>query len=192
MSSPEIVGALEVLDEQRRGVRVVFCDSEDRVEHKISTVHGKQSVPVLESIEGNGGQGLPHVPCFQEIYRQGETLFLTGASSIGHWSMSVQVAEARFLSFDVACRLKESVRQVGSEYRLAESLELRNDEGASTVLLVDANEKVPGVQLLGTEPFSSSISHVDRSNLRLFSSSESPEKLPATVQWRYGVCSVAT
>ncbi|MCH8839972.1 MAG: hypothetical protein IH831_04715 [Planctomycetes bacterium] len=201
MSSQEPTGALEVLDEAGRGVRVEFHKSGDRLRHVILAIHGEKRFPVLTSFEGNLGQVLPHIPCFLEFHQQGQTLFLTGASSVGHWSMSLQIAEAPFpeegehgcraatqlLSFDVACRLKESGHHVGSEYFLAENFDSHLDGVGKTALVADLAGDAPGLQLLGADPFSSSVSHADGANLRLFSPDKLPEKLPATVQWRYAV-----
>jgi hypothetical protein len=186
LSSQEPAGALEVLNEAGRGVRVEFHEFGDRFRHVILAIRGESRTPVLKSFEGDESQVLPHIPCFQEFHQQGQTLFLTGASSTGHWSMSVQVAEARFLSFDVACRLRESGRHVGSEYLLADSLDCRLDEVATTATVVDPATDAPGLQMLGSAPFSCQVSRADGTNLRLSSPAE-PLSLPATVQWRYGV-----
>ncbi len=186
MSSQEPTGALEVLSETGRGVRVEFYEFGDRFRHVILATLGERRTPLLRSFEGDESQVLPHIPCFQEFHQQGQTLFLTGASSTGHWSMSVQVAEARFLSFDVACRLKESGRHVGSEYLLADSLDCSLDEVAATATVVDPAKDVPGLQMLGSAPFSCRVSRAEGANLRLSSPAE-PQSLPATVQWRYGM-----
>lgn len=185
MSFPEPTGALEVLDEAGRGVRVEFHKSGDLYSHVILAIQGEKRFPVLTSFEGNRGQSLPHIPCcFLEFHQQGQTLFLTGASSAGHWSMSVQVAETDFpfLSFDVACRLKESGHQIGSEYFLAKTFDCHLSEVGTKALIVDPAGDAPSLQLLGVN-----FSEADGAHLRLFSPEKLPEKLPATVQWRYTV-----
>jgi hypothetical protein len=189
LSSQQPTGALEVLNEAGRGVRVEFHKSGDRLGHVILAIDGEKRFPVLKSFEGNPGESLPHVPCFLEFHQQGQTLFLTGASSVCHWSMSVQVADA-YLTFDVAGRLKEPGHQVGSEYLLADSLDCCLDEVGATTLVVDPAKDVPGLKLLGTDPFSCLVSRADGAHVRLSSPAKSPEKLPATVRWRYavGVC----
>ena len=207
MSSQEPTGALEVLDEAGRGLRVEFHKSVDRFRHVILVIHGEKRFTVLKSFEGNESQVLPHIPCFQEFHQQEQTPFLTGSSSPCHWSMSVQVAEApfpeegdhgcraatEFLLFDVACRLKKSGHHVGSEYLLAETFDCHLDGVVTKALIVDPAGDAPGLQLLGVNPFSEAtclVSHADGANLRLFSSDKLPEKLPTTVQWRYGVWTI--
>lgn len=230
MSCQEPAGALEVLDETGQGVRVEFHESGDRFGHLILAVRGEKVFPVLESFEGTESQSLSHAPCFQEIHQQGQTLFLTGASSAGHWSMSVQAAEARileyedtellgtlhqryglnaagaprdsqpvfrFLLFDVACRLKDSDHHVGSEYLLAETFDSGLVGVSTTALVADTAGDAPILQLLGAKTFENIltlhpepacfVSHAEGANLRFFSPAKFPKKLPATVQWRYGV-----
>lgn len=230
MSSQEPTGTLEVLNEAGRGVRVEFHKSGGRFGHVILAIHGEKRFPVLTSVESNKSQLLPHIPCFSEFHQQEQTLFLTGASSAGHWSMSVQVAEARipeyedaevlstlhqryglnaqgtprnrqpvfqFLLFDVACRLRESGHHVGSEYLVTEAFETGLVGANTAALVAGAAGDVPTLQLLGAKTFVNTltlhpepkclISHVENANLRLFSPGKSPETLPATVRWRYGV-----
>lgn len=226
MSSQECTGALEVLIGPSRGLRVEFRNLGDRFEHEILLIHDEERISVLKSYEGCELEEHPQIPCFQEFHQQGQTLFLTGATGIGHWSMCVQVGEARFLeeeatelvgtldqryglnapvvqsdrrvafqylSFDVACRLRESTQQIGSEYHKAENFDsylsgdlgTATDSGTPDLKLLVRNPRRHAL-LLDPQP-ACSIVHTDATNLRLFSQHDLPDELPATVQWCYGV-----
>ena len=209
MSSPECSGALEVFIEPGRGLCVEFRKFGDRFGHEILLIFDDKRISVLRSAEGSERHENPRIPCFQELHQQGQTLFLTGATEVGHWSMCVQVGEARFLdesdaelvdrqatfqylSFDVACRIKKATHPIGSEYQKAEDFDsyLSGDMGSSpdsslpSFNLLARNPRMHSL-LLDPQP-DCSIVHTDATNLRLFSQHDLPEELPSTVQWCYG------
>lgn len=181
-------------------MRVEFHKSKDRFEHVILAIAGERQFPVLISCEDRAANSL-QVPCFQELHQQEQTLYLTGASSACHWSLSVQVVETQhFLLFDVAGRLKNTEQSVGSEYRVAEQLNCLLDGVNTSAKFADSTGNTPHLQLFSAkssknEDFSQpspncEIAQTDYGNLRLLASDRIPESLPATVQWRYavGVC----
>jgi hypothetical protein len=235
VSSPEPIGTLEATGMTSRRLSVEFYKTGDRYWHLIVAIDGNKRFPVLKSFEGEEGQVLPHIPCFQEFHQQGQTLFLTGATAVGHWSMSVQVGEAhppekenrdieqqfmfkqrfglnapnkpmdggaffQFLSFEVACRVKQSVHHIGSEYLKAENYDCHVSGVSTSAMLASPDDDTPIIHLLGNDPFlknlalspnpDCSLVHADATNLRFFSPCDSPDELPATIQWRYGVLSM--
>jgi len=120
---------LECLDVRGQGVRVEFHKRGDRYGHTIFRVRNGEEVPLLESVEGTPEAIAPTSPPFADLHQQGETIFLSGATTYGHWSMSVEEVDGRLL-FDVACRLMHPVEWLGSTYRITASenfLKLRDD-----------------------------------------------------------------
>lgn len=196
MSSPEPTAALEVLDEMQRGLRVEFAWSGDRFRHVISVAQGAERLPLLSTIEGDVGALFPPSPCYTELHRQEQTLFLTGATSACHWSLSVEAAQALFqglpkcsLTFDVACRLRSAPALLGSEYRLEEADGIkvqRNTRGELS--FVQSPSEAEFVLLSGELASSRAGSRFILSDSRILGvtpSEELPEKAPATVRWRY-------
>lgn len=93
---PSVV--LEALGSPRSGggVRVEFEWLNDRYFHSISAFGEDSTRQVLRSLEGESDEILPPSPCLTELHQQGDTLFLRGATSACHWSMSVHIGKARF------------------------------------------------------------------------------------------------
>jgi hypothetical protein len=60
--------------------------------HMIWLLIDNERIPVFKSVEDPVQANLP---CFTELHQQGKNLFLTGANGPCHWSMSVEVGEAR-------------------------------------------------------------------------------------------------
>lgn len=152
---------LKVLDAQGQRLRVEFQRNGDRFEHTILGVRDGEETPLLKSIEGTSDEIAPASPPFAELHRQGETVFLSGATTLGHWSMSVQATDGR-LKFDVACRLKNKADWLGSTYRV-----------------VDEN------YLLGLEDAAQTKLQQDRLLVMPFISTD--DCFPTTIQWRYSI-----
>lgn len=74
-------------------VGVEFELQEGRYSHDIWLVVDGERIPVFKSVENPTEL---HLPCFTELHQQGMNLFLTGANGPCHWSMSVEVGDARF------------------------------------------------------------------------------------------------
>jgi hypothetical protein len=152
---------LECLNVQGQGVRVEFQKTGDRFAHTILALQNGKATPLLTSVEGTPDDVAPPSPPFSELHQQGEIVFLSGATTLGHWSMSVEVAEGRLL-FDVACRLKKKPDGLGSTYRVAEGGYLLEPEESAKTTLQD-----------GTQMVTPSMS--------------SDQNFPATIQWRYTI-----
>lgn len=157
----EPAAVLESPTEGSTALRVEFLKCGDRFSHIISLVESGRVTPLLDSIEGSPEDFSPLSPPIAEIHQQDKMLFLTGATSIGHWSISLQ-ADAGLLVFDVACRLKKEPTFLGNSYRiLNEVFELRPMENSQVVR--------KGEELI-----------IQLKNA-------SPTSFPATVRWQYGV-----
>lgn len=106
------------------GLQVRFSWHQDRHCHTISLLVDGRAVPVLESLEGTSIEDWPPSPPLQqlsveELRPQTQVALLVGMAGKSHWSMSVEPAgdRAAFV-FDVACRARDAVEQLGSGYRL--------------------------------------------------------------------------
>jgi len=175
-------------------IRIEFHRTGDRFSHTILGLHNGQAEPLLESIEGGPEDRFPPSPPLAELHKQGETIFLTGATHAGHWSMSIEPVQldsgAGFL-FDAACRVKSLPEGLTSSYQVAKSVKASQDN-ASLILstawgsfrleslpLPDAEEQ-PSCQLAFTENKAQLIGHVKGANT-----------LPTTVRWRYQLINIA-
>jgi len=159
--------SLESLNKQGDGVRVEFHKHGDRFGHTIFEVRGTEVQPILESIEGTAEVTAPTSPPFAELHRQDQTLFLTGGTTLGHWSMSVQAIDGRVV-FEVACRAKKATSHLGSMYRIL---------AANPIL-------EPGILELVGGTLTDSVNDT----LRIVPSLQAVST-PTTIQWRYTVAS---
>lgn len=160
MASPPPMVALESLDERRQGLRVEFHWRVDRYVHTIYRVTGDTMVPIISSLEGTEDDMFPTSPGLVDLHRQEKILFLTGATSICHWSLSVQAKHAPSLVFEVACRPKAQPTWLGSTYEVLHP-------SAQATLLSQSNLW--------------SSSH----QIRISPVGEIPLKFPSTLQWNY-------
>lgn len=109
--------AIEGLNENGRGIRVAFHKAGDRFRHTIYEVFDGKSLPLLTSVEGGDLDDTPSSPPFSELHQQDEIVFLSGATTSGHWSGSVVIRDMR-VHFEIACRLRRSVESLGSLYEI--------------------------------------------------------------------------
>jgi len=209
---------LECLNSRKNGVRIEFCKRRDRFEHTIFGVRNGVAEPLLMSFESSDEEFIPLSPHWAELHRQEDTLFLTGATTLAHWSMSVQPAQlteelssnlfdkrfglneppkqrCHFLSFDVACRLKAKPKNLGSHYQCAEFAQIIPFGSGNQVFCANS-EKYPYSVIFG------SISLTEHQECRIAAVSNDPNErqlrvgpypsaakiYPTTIQWRYGVC----
>ncbi len=106
------------------GLRVAFRRVADRYAHVIEAVRGSALVTIAESLEGTGETDWPPSPALQQLHFEtradGSRLaLLVGRAGGSHWSLSVEAKpDSPRVTFDVACRLRESPLLLGSEYRL--------------------------------------------------------------------------
>jgi len=162
---------LEALDEHQQGVRVEFQKCGDRFSHRLFSVSGADIQPLLESVEGTPEEIAPLSPPFAELHQQQDMLFLTGATTLGHWSMSVQAIEGRLL-FDVACRIKAEASHLGSTYQtpVAQTPVAQPLATTSTVESENATITKPTPDTLLIAP--SPLTAID---------------FPTTIQWQYTI-----
>ncbi len=152
---------LEWLNAKGQGVRVEFQKNGDRFGHTISGVRDGEATLLLKSIEGTPNEIAPSSPPFAELHQQGETIFLSGATTLGHWSMSVEVVDGRLL-FDVACRLKSEANWLGNTYRVV---------GEDRLL----------------EPGDATVATLQQDTLLIMPLPSTDDRFPATIQWRYSI-----
>ena len=102
--------------------------------------------------------------------------------------------DAHFLSLDVACRFKAPCQRIGSEYRAADSTGIHATKAIAFVSLSEDNSR-PGV-VIGNNPIDMfktcnakpecMIVHEESTAFGIAPASEPTQKVPATMQWRYG------
>ena len=118
---PEL--ALQVIDRDGRGLRVVFQRQADRWTHRIEIIDGAQSCCLLTSVEGTSDQPWPPSPPLQQLSIEelapgNRVALLLGMAGRSHWSASVECDPASLsLLFDVACRVQQPPQCLGSCYR---------------------------------------------------------------------------
>ena len=223
--------SVQVLNELQRGVRVDFNWSGDRFRHIIFAIRDQESVPLLESVEGTTNEQAPPSPPLTELHEQDEKVFLTGATSVGHWSLSVearQLAEDReesivelfhpraglnnsdrstcrlasepggrflLLWFDFACRVKQKVETLGTEYRSTDAARCGMFEFGRVAFATNRQSELGSHVLLGSfsrPKYTAGVvaevgQQQDAATLRITPAAEITVDLPSTVQWQYGV-----
>lgn len=157
----ESTTAIECLDEAGHGLRVIFVKQGDRFVHNVFRAQDGKSLPLLSSVEGTSEDLSPPSPPFAELHQQGEIIFLSGATTLGHWSASV-CARENCLEFEVACRLKKPIARLGSTYKvLGDSYEVTSDN--------------------------QTVAKCDPQSLRIAPIANEDSSYPLTLQWRYGI-----
>lgn len=182
--------AIEALDSAGSGVRVEFHWSGDRYAHTIFAVAGDHAVPLLASVEGGPDDLFPPSPSYSELHRQADTLYLGGATSAAYWSMSVEANEAE-LVFDVACRLKTAAPSLSSLYRPFNETTIEQVVEAVVVSLPDTSCKVTISTSASTDDPNCLATRQEAldayAELQISSNQATPNRFPATIQWRYAV-----
>lgn len=163
MSEP--AASLASIDADGNGICVEFTKQIDRFEHTVLTVRAGDKIPVLRSIEGTPEDYAPPSPPYAELHQQDSVLFLSGATTIAHWSMSLEVVEQQIV-FDVACRMKSGLEVVGSEYELLTSQH---------------------AELLQLMPAETAHRESHEESIRIVPVSPHPVNYPGTSQWRYSI-----
>ena len=95
---------LEQVSTQSDGITVAFDWAMDRYEMVIQSDTGTLKAVVSDTVE---------TPVFNDLLPQDDLIFLSGMSDDRHWSMSVEPIDGGF-AFDIACRAKSAVNQIGS------------------------------------------------------------------------------
>lgn len=159
--------AIECIADSGNGVRVEFTKKGDRFTHTILRVTKGESHPLLQSVEGTSADVSPPSPPLVELHCQEDVVFLSGATTIGHWSMSIERVEQR-LVFDVACRLRTVSKRLGSSYQVHDL----NYREWMDFNIEHAKKRSVLLNLVRIE-------HID----------PLPNTFPTTLQWRYGIAS---
>ena len=146
-AEPKPAAELSALARSGRGLRVRFYRDGDRYRHVVDAIVDGRVTPFLESVEGDATQHWPPSPPFQDLQVRAlddgkQIILLTGVGGRSHWSASVEVTAEivtdfpasafssrferrgqiegpQYLQFDVACRVREDWKFVGSTYRPA-------------------------------------------------------------------------
>ncbi|TWU43908.1 hypothetical protein Q31b_14400 [Novipirellula aureliae] len=108
------------LASQDGSIQVCFRWHQDRYQHHFGTA---AEMPLMTSIEDNGGLAWPCSPPIQQLSLEaiplGDALLGVGGAGTSHWSISVHhVASANqpTLQFELACRYKIAPGFLGSRY----------------------------------------------------------------------------
>ncbi len=142
-----------------------FHKRRGQIEHRVSMSTDNEEHPLLQSFHECEDETQPPSPVFTELLDQNETLFLTGATTLAHWSMSIEMVDERIV-FDVACRMKAQLSILESAYQILSSRYKETIE----VVVEDADMRELGDRLVRIVPIS-----------------QQPKEYPATVQWRYSI-----
>jgi hypothetical protein len=118
-----MTNSLQVLDDQRRGLRINFHWHRDRFSHSIGFVDKERFIPLLASHEGTESDPWPLSPPLQdlsvaEIETDQRSILLVGRAGKSHWSASVETSLSPLaIQLDVACRVYEIPQILCSSYR---------------------------------------------------------------------------
>lgn len=173
---------LDAVNKHGRGFRVNFVWHRDRYAHTVAVVEGDHITPVLASGEGTEFDDWPPSPALQDlsIEHRGDdqsVALLVGMAGTSHWSLSIDANRTEpTLVFDVACRVTDQPRQMGSWYRTmipanTERLTAKFDDSWQLALL--KIDQQPPFELFATD---------DGVTLAL---SEMLIEPPTTVRWKY-------
>ena len=105
------------------GLRVRFAFQGDRFAHAIKVARGAQWVEFISSIEGTPLDLWPPSPPLQSLHLEArpperQLALLVGMAGKSHWSVSVELDPAGWVSFDIACRVRsEESIHLGNEYQ---------------------------------------------------------------------------
>lgn len=124
----EQLAVLAAIDASGIGLQVEFHTHGRRIAHRILAVIGGQTIPLLDSREGDDCEPFPPSPPLQQVAVEPRAdgtrvALLVGMAARSHWSVSVEeLSSQRTLRFDVACRSTAAqCEQLGSSYRAAGS-----------------------------------------------------------------------
>ena len=180
--------SLEILNSANNGVRIEFRWAEDRIAHSLFGVCNGETGLLLESIEGHADDLAAPSPALVELHQQEEMIFLTGACSVGHWSMAVEpirVEEMVGLKFDIACRVKSPVERLTSSYRIADSLNTKLSETQLNLCSSIGEYRLESLKLTDDDQLSCNIAQCD-SKMQLMRKL-SQDASPQTARWQYQV-----
>lgn len=152
---------------------MVFDRRGDRYGHRIERrIDGAWHV-VLESLEGALDEDWPASPVLQNLHIEprssGPVALLVGKAGQSHWSASIEpLSNQAGFQFDIACRVRQPPRQLGSTYQSSAA-------GASLIVDLAATSE---------ETLSESVIHEQSTVVRI-RPIELPDDFPSTVRWRY-------
>ena len=122
------MNVLEAISEQGSGLRLTFSWIGDRFAQQVDYCGPEETIPLLTSVEGNDQAIWPPSPPLQQLTFEerprGPIALLIGMAGTSHWSVSVEADQARAqICFDVACRIGQPPRFLGSTYLSAQPVE---------------------------------------------------------------------
>lgn len=130
------------------------------------------------SIEGTPLDDWPPSPAFQQLLIEtrgpGRRIgLLVGMSGSSHWSGSIEPVDGHAaMQFDLACRVKQSPREIGSRYQ-------RSDGPESATLDLSWDVEAPAT-----------LEQADAGPRIMAAAAET--RLPATIRWRFRIALVAS
>jgi len=182
-------GILESSSSSGFRLRLIFEQGTDRVAHLIELLNpAGEILAELRSAEGTSADEWPPSPVLQscslqEIRPAQSAAFLVGMAGKSHWSASIEVIpdECAF-ALDVACRVQEQPRWVGSSYhwRLHSHASVVHFKKSQAGILMRVGRSDQGAGAQEKMPPGDEV-------LRIVGSNECPQKFPATLRWKYQV-----
>lgn len=183
-------------------LRIEWQRVEDRWQHVIGVKFESNFSAYISSIEGVADDLWPMSPTFQEMHVEcrGDItiMFLTGMAGASHWSASIQCEPALdCVTFDIACRCKQTPEWLGSLYQTAEGVQVTHSIGQAELALAKGHPPLIArtSEALGSVPHFSSdyrtawtdafVESVKRLERTLFVSPK--DSASRTTRWAYSL-----
>lgn len=167
-------------------MRTVFRFLDDRYEHRLYLIRGDSERLLLSSIDASDDEFEPPSPPLQQVSQSSsltdQIVMGVGMAGRSHWSLSVLEIDSMVLLFDVACRVGQSTKSLGSTYQYHGTSQPVLENG-----LVFFHE-LDGFFLAGgkTTATGSEELHCRGQTIQI-EPTQIPTTIPSTVQWRYRV-----
>jgi len=118
---------LETPPQKQLALRVEFHWHVDRFLHIVGVTNGEHFEPLLASVEGSTVDAWPANPVCQDLSMMESTALFVGMAGTSHFSASIETT-ASAIRFDMACRLKEAPKHLGSKYRILDPVNMIDAE----------------------------------------------------------------
>ena len=197
MSNLEPTASITVTNANGLGVRAEFLTLGDRIAHRLVACDKQgNSATLLETVEDDLQTDWPDSPVFQELHLETlpddsgrQAAMLVGKAGDGHWSLVVRPEESESrvgIVLEAACRVKSVPANLGSAYTLGKGIESTANE-MSTNLKSRLGEFGLEVLPVGQDTCSTCQLSLQDHRLEINTGELEIDRLPTTIQWRYGI-----